>query len=148
MPPRPSRCFASTRAEWGTIMRTTRRERGSVAVEFALILPVLMILLLGIIEFSYAFLVQASVSNAARLGVRNYAINYTAPGAQEAAIDLARSALTPGAEVSGTFSAPCTPMGQTTLTLTYRYRSITGWFDGILGSQVSLKGIGSMQCGG
>jgi len=50
--------------------------------------------------------------------------------------------------VSGTFSAPCTPMGQTTLTLTYRYRSITGWFDGILGGQVSLKGIGSMQCGG
>ncbi|MFN8137632.1 MAG: TadE/TadG family type IV pilus assembly protein [Propionicimonas sp.] len=118
-----------------------------VAVEFALILPVLMILLLGIIEFSYAFLVQASVSNAARLGVRNYAINYTAPGAQQAAIDLARSALTPGAR-SPAFSAPCTPMGQTTLTLTYRYRSITGWFDGILGSQVSLKGIGSMQCGG
>ena len=129
-------------------MRTGRREQGSAAVEFALILPVLMILLLGIIEFSYAFFIQASVSNAARLGARNYAINYSVAGSQQAAIDLAKSALSPGATVTGSFSGPCAPMSQTTLTLTYKYKSITGWFDSLLGSQITLTGVGSMQCGG
>lgn len=130
-------------------MAKARRQQGVAAVEFALLLPLLMILLLGIVEFSYAFLIQGSVSNAARVGVRNYAISYATPGSQQAAINLAKANTpTPSDVVSATFSSACTPMGQTTLTLTYRYQSLTGWFEGILGNQVTVKGVGSMQCGG
>jgi Flp pilus assembly protein TadG len=130
-------------------MPKARREHGVAAVEFALLLPGLMMLMLGIVEFSQAFLIQGSVANAARVGVRNYAINWAVPGSQPAAIDLAK-ANTPNATqvVSAAFSTACTPGGQTTLTLTYRYRSLTGWFESILGNDVTVQGVGSMQCGG
>ncbi len=108
-----------------------------------------MVLMLAIVEFSYAFLTVAAVSNAARVGVRSYVIGYASPGAEATAINLARDATpNPANVVGGTFSEPCVPMGQTTLTLTYRYTSLTGWFDGLLGSPVTLRGTGSMQCGG
>ena len=43
-----------------------RSERGAVAVEFALLAPVLILLLFGITEFGRAYNVQISLSNAAR----------------------------------------------------------------------------------
>ena len=49
-------------------------ERGAVAVEFAILAPVLVMLLLGIMEFSRAYNAQASLSAAAREGVRVMAI--------------------------------------------------------------------------
>lgn len=57
----------------GTAQR--RRERGAVAVELALMLPLLIILLFGIIEFGFVLAQQASLAHgardAARLGVVN-----------------------------------------------------------------------------
>jgi len=49
---------------------TTERTRGAVAAEFALILPVLLILLFGIIQFSIAFNRHQAVHAAAREGAR------------------------------------------------------------------------------
>ncbi len=49
-------------------LHTTRR--GSVTLEFALVLPVLVMLLLGIIEFSRALQVGHMVTNVAREGAR------------------------------------------------------------------------------
>ncbi len=49
-------------------------ERGAVAVEFALLAPVLIMLLLGIMEFGRAYNVQITLSSAAREGVRVMAI--------------------------------------------------------------------------
>ena len=45
-------------------------QRGVAAVEFALVLPVLVLLLLGIIEFSVALYDKAVVTNASREGAR------------------------------------------------------------------------------
>ena len=47
-----------------------RDEKGASAVEFALVLPVLLALLLGIIEFGFAFNNQISLQQAVREGVR------------------------------------------------------------------------------
>jgi Flp pilus assembly protein TadG len=44
--------------------------KGQGLVEFALVLPVLLLLIMGIIEFSYVFAVYTGVFNAAREGVR------------------------------------------------------------------------------
>ena len=47
-------------------------ERGAVAVEFALLAPVLIMILLGIMEFGRAYNAQVSLTNAAREGVRSH----------------------------------------------------------------------------
>ena len=143
-----------------------RRHRGAAAVEFALVVPLLVMILFGIMEFGYAFFIQASVASAARVGVRSYAINWNtvaAPGntaaqnetaARNTAIALAKSA--PGLVTSDfvpnpTISPSCTTTtvgSQTTLTLTYRYHSLTGLLDGVLGQSIIVTGKGSMACGG
>ena len=47
-----------------------RREAGQELVEFALILPLLLLLFLGIIEFGRAMLAYNTIANAAREGAR------------------------------------------------------------------------------
>ncbi len=46
------------------------RERGAAAVEFALVLPVLVMIMMGIIDFGMVTNAQAIVANAARDGAR------------------------------------------------------------------------------
>lgn len=124
------------------------RERGAAAVELALVLPVLTMILLAIMEFGYAFFVQASVAGAARVGVRDYVIHYAQPNAQDAARALARSGVPDPADfLSGSFSAGCTDGAQNTLTILYQYRSLTGLLDRIVGDNVVVTGRASMQCG-
>lgn len=53
-------------------------ERGSVAVEFALLVPVLFLILFGIINFGVLMYNQAVITNAAREGARWAAIHTTA----------------------------------------------------------------------
>lgn len=47
-----------------------RRQRGTAAVELALILPVFLLLLFGLMELSVAFYDQAVLTNASREGAR------------------------------------------------------------------------------
>jgi Flp pilus assembly protein TadG len=47
-----------------------RRQRGAVAVEFALVLPLLMLLVLAGIDWGYFFFVSQVAANAAREGAR------------------------------------------------------------------------------
>lgn len=129
-------------------MIKVERERGAAAVELALLLPVLTLILLAIMEFGYAFFVQASVAGAARVGVRDYVIHYAQPNAQDNARALARSGMPdPDFFVSGTFSGTCTDGAQNTLLITYQYRSLTGLLDGLVGNNVVVTGKASMQCG-
>ena len=69
-------------------------ERGAVAVEFALLAPVLVMLLLGIMEFGRAYNAQISLSSAAREGVRVMAIGNNPTAARTAAKNAAVSAAT------------------------------------------------------
>ncbi|MBP1920796.1 TadE family protein [Youngiibacter multivorans] len=50
-------------------------EAGQSAVEFALVLPLLLVLLLGIIEFGWFLNAKITVTGAAREGARYYAIH-------------------------------------------------------------------------
>jgi Flp pilus assembly protein TadG len=47
-------------------MKPKKNERGAVAVEMALLLPVLLLILIGVIEFGRALNVQVSLTEAAR----------------------------------------------------------------------------------
>ena len=72
-----------------------RDERGASAVEFAFIVPLLIVLVLGIAEFGHAFQVQGTLSAAAREGVRLMALQND-PAAARAAVRNAAIVHEPG----------------------------------------------------
>ena len=48
----------------------SRRERGAAIVEFAVVLPLLLTILFGIIEYGWVFMVRQTLQSAAREGCR------------------------------------------------------------------------------
>jgi Flp pilus assembly protein TadG len=58
-------------------MRNRHSCRGQNLVEFSLVLPIMIISMLGILEFGLVYFTRASVENAAREGARYAAIHPT-----------------------------------------------------------------------
>lgn len=62
------------RRDEGTEVRTGRKprfeRRGAAIVEFAVVLPLLLTILFGIIEYGWVFMVRQTLQNAAREGCR------------------------------------------------------------------------------
>lgn len=56
------------------IRRNLDRESGAAAVEFALVLPILVLLVMGIVEFSRAYNAKEALQYAVREGARSLAI--------------------------------------------------------------------------
>ncbi len=125
-----------------------RGERGASAVEFALIVPLLVLLVLGIAEFGHAFQVQGTLSAAAREGARAMALQND-PAAARTAARNAASALSPSltnAQIAIT-PASCPTTGVTAnvrVTISYPMPYLTGFF----GSGLGLTGSGVMRCNG
>jgi Flp pilus assembly protein TadG len=65
----------STKAALSRIFMWHER-RGNTAVEFAFLLPVLLLMLLGIVEFGRLLWTQSSLQHAAEAAARYAAINY------------------------------------------------------------------------
>jgi Flp pilus assembly protein TadG len=126
-----------------------RGERGASAVEFAFIVPLLIVLVLGIAEFGHAFQVQGTLSAAAREGVRLMALQND-PAAARAAVRNAAASLDPGVTnaqiVISPASCPTLSAGSTSVRLTINYPMpyLTGFF----GSGLDLTGTGVMRCNG
>jgi Flp pilus assembly protein TadG len=124
------------------MLKTT--ERGAVAVEFALLAPILIMLLLGIMEFGRAYNVQAALTNAAREGVRAMAINNTQASARAAARNAAGNLSPALADSNVEFSAAnCTAGSQMTVTISYNLSTMTG-----IAGPFAIAGRGTMLCGG
>lgn len=64
------------RTPWRAFARGSRR-RGQSVVEFALLVPVLLALVMGIIEFGWLTKNQLTLSNAAREGARTASLGHT-----------------------------------------------------------------------
>jgi Flp pilus assembly protein TadG len=130
-------------------MRGLRDERGASAVEFAFLVPLLLVLVLGIAEFGRAFQVQGTLSAAAREGVRTMALQDD-PAAARSAVRTAAASLDPAltdAQIGITpSSCPVTYPGTATVrvTISYRMPFLTGFF----GAGVPLTGTGVMRCNG
>lgn len=60
---------------WSGAKRGMRSERGGVAVEFAIVFPILMLLVFGIVDFGHAWYMRHMMSDASREGAR-YATRY------------------------------------------------------------------------
>jgi Flp pilus assembly pilin Flp len=66
-------------AVFGTVMESKKGNRGATAVEFALVLPLFVLLMLGIIDFGRYFFVQHTVQFATREGTRLALVGGTLP---------------------------------------------------------------------
>lgn len=124
-------------------------ERGAVAVEFAIVAPVLVMLLLGIVEFSRAYNAQASLAASAREGVRVMAISNNLSAARTAARTTGVS-LQPGLVDTNiefknldTGTATCAPGHRMSVTITYNLSTMTG-----IAGPFLMTGKGAMLCGG
>ncbi|NGN84843.1 pilus assembly protein [Arthrobacter silviterrae] len=130
-------------------MSRTRSEDGAAAVEFALLLPILIMLILGILEFGLAYNAQITVTNAAREGVRTMVIQ-NSPGAAKAAVETVSSTLAPAitdSEITITVSngtATCTGGSTATVNIQYPFQFLTGFF----GTGYTMTGKAAMRCGG
>ncbi|MCB5292802.1 TadE/TadG family type IV pilus assembly protein [Arthrobacter sp. SO3] len=133
--------------------RGTKRskELGAVAVEFALILPIFLALILGVVEFGRAFSIQVSMAESAREAARYTAIHYTEAGslavAKQKAIDAAPIAdLQPGEITIST----CGP----DLDAVVLIKANTAYLTGLptllpfLPDVMSISAKGVMRCGG
>ncbi|QOD02401.1 TadE/TadG family type IV pilus assembly protein [Pseudarthrobacter sp. BIM B-2242] len=136
-------------------MLKTKKERGAVAVEMAILLPLLLMLLIGTIEFGRVFNVQISLNQAAREGARHAAIHYGDPTldvegtalAAAPSLDNLTVLVTDNATECADDGANVEVIARTTL------NSVSGLFDvELLGMPVifplELTGRGVMRCGG
>ncbi len=59
--------------------RDSHRARAAAVVEFAVVLPLLLLILFGIIEYGYTFMVRLTVQHAAREGCRVASLSTSTP---------------------------------------------------------------------
>lgn len=94
--------------------RIGARQRGAAAIEFALLLPVLLMLIAGIVDLSLAMNASALTGSAARQGARAIALGANTTAATNVAmsqISFLPGASDPGTKVTftctGADGAPC-----------------------------------------
>ena len=126
-----------------------RSEHGASAVEFAFIVPVLLLLVIGIAEFGRAFQVQGTLSAAAREGVRAMALQNDQASARSMVRSVASSLNPPIADAQIAISPSACPATYTSgasvrLTISYRLPLITDMF----GAGLDLHATGVMRCNG
>ena len=129
------------------------RDRGSVAVEFALLLPVLLLIIFGTIDFGRAINAQITLTQAAREGARLASLGYST----SAVTTRAQSAATGLSPVTVAVTSSC-PAGagigvDAVVTTTYTFSFVTpvGAFAAMFGtatfgSTLTLTVTGEMPC--
>ena len=147
-------------------MSRTGRDDGAAAVEFALVLPILLLLISAIIDFGRIYFEQSTLSGAAREGVRLVALGKTDGSAIAAAVDYAAGSVSGlnvtvrvgavstivesgGVAVTGATIPACVPGAPVTVVASSGFTFWTplpglAHFTGL----DTLAGKGVMRCGG
>jgi Flp pilus assembly protein TadG len=145
-------------------MCTENREKGASAVEFALVLPVLMVILFGIIEFGFILYDKAIVTNASREGARRGIVYSVTNDASATPVAVSTDEITSivssycasylvslgsgTAAPSTTITGNCTVPGNSlTVTVTYPYSFLVlpNFISGLTGG-ITLNGVTLMRC--
>ncbi len=124
-----------------------RRDGGAAAVEFALVLPMLLLLIFGLIDFGRMLNAQITLTEAAREGARADALNSSVPSRVSAASQNLGT-------VTYTIDQDCVNAGTTDAKVTthYTFKFITpvGGLSKLMGSSAygsfDLTGVGVMPC--
>lgn len=122
---------------WTRRSRRTR-ERGVAAVEFALVAPVLISLVFGIVEFGWAWNFETQLNNSTQIAARNYAVkrDWNAAKANVSAVAPGASVVKSGDCTDATVGTPVT------VTSTITRPTITGLF----GDTRTFVSKGVSQC--
>lgn len=124
------------------LRRSDRRgERAAVAVEFALLLPILAALVMGIFEFGRGYNIKVELTGAVREGARALALGKTSSDAQAAVTNAA-----PGISgISFSAVATCPPgsTGTSQIKASFPYSYNVFFFTG----STSISATGRMRCG-
>ena len=124
-----------------------RDERGSMVVEFGLMLPLLVILISGLVEFGIAYSLRMNLTHAAREGVRVYSLvkggDYVA--AAQAAAPTGQTVVVTSSGNCPDPSTPPSPPVQATVTATIEHEMR---FAFLFDTTQTLAGRGVMRCGG
>lgn len=123
-------------------MKRWQSQRGAAAVEFALVLPLLLVIMLGIIEFGRAYNAQISLTHAARESVRTMAITNNWEQSMTAGRSAA-PALEPGKMTFMASPTACSANSTVTVTITYPLQTITNFVN-----NMTLTGKAAMRCNG
>ncbi len=126
--------------------RSRDTERGAAAVELALLLPILLVLVFGIVEFGRAYNTKLQLSAAVREGARALAlgkpstevlttVSNAAPGLDAAALAA------PGAVT--TSASPCLTGTPATVTVSYPFTYSVPFVNS---ATVTLSATGTMRC--
>ena len=114
----------------------TKKERGAALVEFAMVMPLLLVLVFGIMESGWLFAQLTETRNAAREGARLAVVDFGT--ASEIALEtcnratLSSNGATVFVATSGDTSDPIgDPTASVTVTIQNTYSSITGFLDPI-----------------
>ena len=108
-------------------LRKTQAEDGQAMVEFALVAPLLFLILFGIVQFGIAFMHSVALTDAVRAGARQAAVSRTAANpvaATDSAVLGAASDLdssTLSSRITVTTPSGWTAGGSVTVTATYPY---------------------------
>ncbi|TDL41385.1 TadE/TadG family type IV pilus assembly protein [Arthrobacter nitrophenolicus] len=135
-------------------MKSSSKEKGAVAVEMAILLPLLLLILMGIMEFGRVFNVQISLTHAAREGARHAAIHH-----HKSTLDVEGTALGAAPSLDNLTVAvehdadSCSSGSDVQVTTRVDLPSMTGFLDaGFFGAPgifpLTLSGVGVMRCGG
>lgn len=135
----------------------SRRDRGASAVEFAIVLPVLFLIVAGIVDFGRAYFTQIQLANAAREGARAAVVlplgSTPAPTTEvPARVSAALPGLTDAAMTPTYCPSSANSTARATVVVSRPFRWIVlgpamKMFGGTL-ADGSISATGVMQCGG
>lgn len=122
-----------------TVLTGKMSEKGAAAVEFALVVPLLLLLVVGIFDFGRAYNVQITLTQAARAAARSMVVENDPVKANAAAL-LNTVGIT---GVAIAYSSPaCAKDVDMTVTAKYTVNTIGGILP------INLTGGATMRCGG
>ncbi|MEV6242935.1 TadE/TadG family type IV pilus assembly protein [Lentzea sp. NPDC051838] len=131
-------------------MTTEARDRGATAVEVALLMPILLVLVMGIVDFGRALHAQITLTQAAREGVRVAALGQPNPTGrtQNAAIGLSSVGVAVTACPAGSAGSAS---AEVEATYTFEFVTPVGALAGALGGggfgdPITLSAKGVMPC--
>jgi Flp pilus assembly protein TadG len=125
----------------------TREDRGAAAVELALLLPLLLVLIFGIIDFGRMLNAQISATEAAREAARSAALGEAGATALQDRVDLVFG--DPGAASPSLDSACSTPPAageDAVVTVTYDFVFVTPVAALVGIDPITITGTGVMPC--
>jgi Flp pilus assembly pilin Flp len=124
------------------LSKTPNAESGASLIEFAMLMPFLLLLLIGIVEFSWTFATDLDVKQGAREGARLAAVNFPDTGEVDMAAEICSRMDLVGSDPATTitWTSDGTPeVGEGVIvTVSTPHNTLTGFLDWAFGSITTL----------